>query len=53
MILYIGSVYVISTGRGKWHVWGRGKRLIGFWWGNLRERNRFEVLGLNGRILLR
>ena len=24
----------------------------GFWWGNLRERNYLEDLGVNGRIIL-
>jgi hypothetical protein len=44
----------------------RGMRLVGhvarivggelytaFWWGNLRERDRFEDYGLDGRITLR
>ena len=25
----------------------------GFWWGNLRERDNFKDLGLDGRITLR
>ena len=27
------------------HIW--------FWWGNLKERDHFEDLGLNGRIILK
>ena len=23
-----------------WRVWGRGEAYAGFWWGNLRERDR-------------
>jgi hypothetical protein len=25
--------------------------LIGFWWGNLRERDHLEDIGINGRII--
>ena len=25
----------------------------GFWWGNLRERDHFDDLGVDGRILLK
>jgi len=25
----------------------------GFWWGNLRERDRFECLGIDGKIMLK
>ena len=31
----------------------RGEAYTGFWWGNLRERDHFENLGLEGRIILR
>ena len=33
-------------------VWGRGGMHIGFWWGNLREREHSEDLGVDGRIIL-
>jgi hypothetical protein len=26
---------------------------MGFWWGNLRERNHFKDLGIDGRIVLK
>jgi len=26
---------------------------IGFWWGNLREREHFEDLGIDGRVILK
>ena len=32
---------------------GRGKAYTGFWWGNLRERNRLGDPGVDGRIILR
>jgi len=32
-------------------VWGRGEAYTGHWWGNLRERDHFGDLGVNGRIL--
>jgi len=35
------------------HIWGRGEVCTGFWWGNLRERNHFEDLGLDRRIILK
>jgi len=32
---------------------GRGEVYTGFWWGNLRERDNLEDLGIDGRIILR
>jgi hypothetical protein len=32
---------------------GRGEVCIGFWWGNLRERDHLEDPSINGRIILR
>jgi len=32
---------------------GRGEVHTGFWWGNLRERDRLEDLGINERIILK
>jgi hypothetical protein len=32
---------------------GRGEVHIGFWWGNLRERDHWEDSGVDGRIILR
>jgi hypothetical protein len=34
-------------------VWGRGEAYIGFWWGNLRERDHLGQPGVDGRIILR
>jgi hypothetical protein len=31
----------------------RGKAYAGFWWGNVRERNRLEDPGIDRRIVLR
>jgi len=31
----------------------RGEVYIGFWWGNLRERDHLEKPGVDGRIILR
>jgi hypothetical protein len=36
-----------------WHVWVRGEFRRGFWWGNLKERNNLEFLGVDGRIILK
>jgi hypothetical protein len=36
-----------------WHVWETGKVHAGFWWGNLRERDHLEDLGIDGRTLLK
>ena len=32
---------------------GRGELHRGLWWGNLRERDHLEDLGIDGRIILR
>jgi len=34
-----------------WHVWCRGEAYTGFWWGNLSERDHWEVSGLDERII--
>jgi hypothetical protein len=36
-----------------WHVWETGEVHTGFWWGDLRERDHLEVLGIDGRIMLK
>ena len=36
-----------------YHVWGRGEVYIGFWWGNLRERDHFEDPYIDGWIILK
>jgi len=40
-------------GRGMWRVWGRGELCTVFWWGNLREREHWGDLDVDGRIVLR
>jgi hypothetical protein len=32
---------------------GRGEVHTGFWWGNLKERDRLGDTGVDGRIILR
>jgi hypothetical protein len=32
--------------------WGRREAYIGFWWGNLRERDHWGNPGVDGRIIL-
>jgi len=34
-------------------MWGTGVVHTGFWLGNLRERNHFDTLGGDGRIILK
>jgi hypothetical protein len=34
-----------------WHLRGRREVRAEFWWGNLRERDGLEDLGVDGRIL--
>ena len=36
-----------------WHVWETGEVQTGFWWGDLRERDNLEDLGLERRIILK
>jgi hypothetical protein len=39
--------------RGLWEVLGRGRLGMGFWWVNLRERDKLEYLDRDGRIILK
>jgi hypothetical protein len=36
-----------------WHVWETGEVHTGLWCRNLRERDHFEYLGVDGRIVLK
>jgi len=36
-----------------WHIWETGKVHTGFWWGDLREKNHLEDLGIGGRVILK
>jgi hypothetical protein len=36
-----------------WHVWGRKVVCTGVCWGNLRERDHYEHLDIDGRIILK
>ena len=35
------------------YVLGREEVYTGFWWGNLRDRDHLEDIGVDGRIILR
>jgi hypothetical protein len=41
-----------KTGRMR-QAYGRGEVHIGFWWGNPKERDHFEDLDVDGRIILK
>jgi hypothetical protein len=34
-----------------WHVCARGEAYTGFWWGNMRESDNLEDLGLNWKVI--
>jgi hypothetical protein len=50
-------IHVLKSRRQRWagHVarTGRGEMHTGFWWGNLREGDYFEEVGVDGRIILK
>jgi hypothetical protein len=52
----LNLVRVIKSRRMRWagHVarMGRGEVRTGFWWGNLKERDRLGNPGVDGRIIL-
>ena len=35
-----------------WRLWGRDEGGIGFWWGNLRQRDHWGDPDVDGRIIL-
>jgi hypothetical protein len=36
-----------------WHVWETGEVHTGFWWGDQKERDHLEGLGINGKVILK
>jgi hypothetical protein len=42
-----------GNGRNVWQLWGKERCVQGFRWGDPMERNHFEYLGLDGRIILK
>jgi hypothetical protein len=40
-------------GRGMWHVGERRKMHTGFWWGNMKGRDRLKDVGIDLGIILR
>jgi hypothetical protein len=36
-----------------WHVWGKVEARTGFWWGDLREREHLEDLGVDVRMTVK
>jgi len=36
-----------------WQVWEPDEVHTGFWWGDPRERNHLEDLGVGGRVILK
>jgi len=36
-----------------WHIWGRNEMHTWFWWENLKERDQFDGIGIDGRKTLK
>jgi hypothetical protein len=36
-----------------WHVLETEEMVTGFWWGDLKERDHLEDIGVDGRIILK
>jgi hypothetical protein len=43
---------ILLVGVYGWHAWGRGEVLTWFWLGGPKVRDRWEDLGVGGRITL-
>jgi hypothetical protein len=51
-------IWVILSRRLRWpsalyQVWGRGEVHTVVWWGNLKERDHMEAIGIDGRIVFK
>jgi hypothetical protein len=49
----LNIIWVITSRRNGWQVWGRGDVHRGFWWGNLKERDHLEDLNVEIKIILK
>jgi hypothetical protein len=49
----MGDKKVTESWAGRVYLLGKGEVHAGFWWGNLRERDLFEEVGVDKRILLK
>jgi hypothetical protein len=46
---YYSDKQINKNGWGMWHVWEREEIHTGFWWGNLKESDHLENLGVMGK----
>jgi hypothetical protein len=47
------EMLVCVDGRVIWHEWGAGELHTGVWWGDLREGDHLEDLGVGGTVILK
>ena len=50
-VIRLAVTCAVIDGQGMWHALVRREIHTAFWWGNLKEMDLFEDLGVDGRLM--